>query len=151
MTDLLQQTSKGLYCPIGDFFVDPHLPVQRAVLTHAHSDHARPGSAEYLAASPSEHLLRMRLSSDAAMQFLPYGESISVGGVSIRFYPAGHILGSAQVRLEHQGQVAVVMGEKKEDLQNLIETAFRNGEKPQMDYRYYPLKWVEPYKTRRFQ
>lgn len=113
VTDVLQPTPKGLYCPIADFYVDPQVPVQRAVLTHAHADHARPGSERYLAASPGEHLLRMRLNPEAEFQFLPYGESISIAGVNLSFHPAGHILGSAQVRLEYRGKVAVVMGDYK--------------------------------------
>ena len=113
MTDLLQTTDRGLYCPIGDFYVDPSRPVDRAVVSHAHTDHARYGCRRYLAVSQSEHLLRTRMRDDAEFGFLPYGESTTVGGVKISFHPAGHMLGSAQVRLEHRGQVAVVTGDYK--------------------------------------
>jgi len=113
MDDLLRVTPNGLYCQVGDFYVDPNRPVKRAVVTHAHTDHARWGSRHYLAAEPSEHLLRMRMNDDAEFQFLPYGESLSIGGVDISFHPAGHILGSAQVRLEHNGRIAVVTGDYK--------------------------------------
>ena len=91
----------------------PKAPVQRAVITHAHADHARSGSKRYLAASAGEVLLRMRIGPAAEFQFLPYGEAVNVGGVKISFHPAGHILGSAQVRLEHRGRVAVVTGDYK--------------------------------------
>lgn len=110
---LLENTERGLYCPAGDFYVDPRRPVKRAVITHAHSDHARWGCDHYLAAQKSEHLLRMRLASDAEIDFLPYGKTVSHHGVEITFYPAGHILGSAQVRIERDGEVAVVAGDYK--------------------------------------
>jgi putative mRNA 3-end processing factor len=113
MDALLQTTDRGLYCLAGDFYVDPRRPVDRAVVTHAHADHARWGCRRYLAASPSEHLLRMRMSEDAEFQFLPYGQSVVIGGVDVSFHPAGHMLGSAQVRLQHRGQVAVVTGDYK--------------------------------------
>ena len=113
MQQIIQTTSKGLYCSAGDFFVDPRQPVDRAVISHAHTDHARWGCRRYLAAAPSEHLLRMRLSNDAEFQFLAYGESIKIGGVDVSFHPAGHMLGSAQIRLEHRGRIAVVTGDYK--------------------------------------
>lgn len=113
MTDLLQITERGLYCEAGDFYVDPRRPVDRAVVSHAHTDHARWGCRRYLAAEPGESLLRMRLNADAEFEFLPYGESIKIGGVDVSFHPAGHILGSAQIRLEHRGRVVVVTGDYK--------------------------------------
>jgi putative mRNA 3-end processing factor len=111
--DLLESTSHGLYCPPGDFHIDPHLPVSKAVVTHAHADHARWGCRRYLAAAPGEQLLRLRMSPDAEFQFLPYGQSLTIGGVQISFHPAGHILGSAQVRLEYRGQVVLITGDYK--------------------------------------
>ncbi len=113
MDALLRSTERGLYCPTGDFYIDPQQAVPRAIVTHAHSDHARPGSRNYLAAQASEQLLRMRLNEDAEFDFLPYGQSINIHGVDVSFLPAGHILGSAQVRLEYRGQVAVVSGDYK--------------------------------------
>jgi putative mRNA 3-end processing factor len=113
VSEILQRTENGLYCPAGDFYVDPVRPVPRAVVTHAHSDHARWGCEHYLATRNSEHLLRMRMSADAAFDFLPYGQTITHRGVRITFYPAGHILGSAQVRIEVGGRVAVVAGDYK--------------------------------------
>ena len=111
--DLLKTTPAGLYCPAGGFYIDPQRPVDRAVVTHAHSDHARYGCRHYLAASPGEHLLKMRVGEDAEFQFLHYGESIDVGGVRVTLFPAGHMLGSAQVRLERNGRIAVVSGDYK--------------------------------------
>ena len=110
---LLNATASGLHCPAGDFYIDPIRPVRRAVITHAHSDHARPGSQHYLASSRSEQLLRMRLGAEAEFQFVDFGETVSVSGVRISLHPAGHILGSSQVRLEHRGRVAVVTGDYK--------------------------------------
>ncbi len=113
MNELLKTTELGLYCAAGGFYVDPRQPVERAVVTHAHTDHARWGCRHYLAAKTSEHLLRMRMNPDAEFQFLEYAESLTIGGVEISFHPAGHMLGSAQVRLEHRGRVAVVSGDYK--------------------------------------
>jgi putative mRNA 3-end processing factor len=113
MQPILQTTDSGLYCPAGDFFVDPRRAVNRAVVSHAHTDHARWGCRKYLAAAPSEHLLRMRMNKDAEFEFLPFGKSVTIGGVDVSFHPAGHMLGSAQVRLQHRGQVAVVTGDYK--------------------------------------
>ncbi len=113
MVQILEKTALGLYCRIGDFFVDPQQPVERAVISHAHSDHARWGCRHYLSSREGEQLLRMRLSSDAEFQFLDYGKSISIHGVRISFHPAGHILGSSQVRLEYHGRIEVVSGDYK--------------------------------------
>lgn len=113
MTELLQDTPRGLYCAAGDFYVDPRRPVDRAVVSHAHTDHARWGCKRYLSTTRGEQLMRMRMNPDAEFQFLDYGESVKVGGVDVSFYPAGHILGSAQVRLEHRGKVVVVTGDYK--------------------------------------
>jgi putative mRNA 3-end processing factor len=111
---LLSLTDHGLYCAAGDFFVDPWRPVRRAVITHAHGDHARPGSTGYLCAAPGDVVLRLRLGSDARIETLSYGEPTTINGVRVSFHPAGHILGSAQVRIEH-GEVWVVSGDYKTD------------------------------------
>jgi putative mRNA 3-end processing factor len=111
--DLLQPTENGLYCEPGDFYVDPGRPVDRAVITHAHSDHARSGSRSYLTALPGVALLRERLGQDATIRGLPYGESVNMDGVHVSLHPAGHLLGSAQIRIEHHGEVWVVSGDYK--------------------------------------
>jgi putative mRNA 3-end processing factor len=103
----------GLYCPAGDFYIDPALPVERAVITHAHSDHALPGSHAYLTASPGEALLRTRIGENTTIQTVNYGQALRLGDVTISFHPAGHILGSAQVRIERGGEVWVVSGDYK--------------------------------------
>jgi putative mRNA 3-end processing factor len=113
MTDLVVARPEGLYCPPGNFYIDPWRPVERAVITHAHGDHARPGSARYLATRDSERVLRARLGADIALDALGYGERVTHGGVTISLHPAGHVLGSAQVRLEHGGAVWVVSGDYK--------------------------------------
>ena len=108
--DLIVRRPQGLYCPPGDFYIDPWRPVDRAVITHAHADHARRGHAHYLAASPGAGVLRSRL-GDIDLQTLEYGEQIDHFGVRLSLHPAGHVLGSAQVRLEHQGVVWVASGD----------------------------------------
>lgn len=112
MPDLVVQRPEGLYCPPGDFYIDPWRPVGRAVITHAHADHARAGHGHYLAAAPGEGVLRARLGG-IALQALPYGERVVHNGVTVSLHPAGHVLGSAQVRLEHGGQVWVASGDYK--------------------------------------
>lgn len=110
--DLVVQRPQGLYCPPGDFYIDPWRPVDRAVITHAHADHARTGHGHYLAAAPGEGVLRARLGA-VALQTLAYGEPLVHHGVRVSLHPAGHVLGSAQVRLEHGGQVWVASGDYK--------------------------------------
>jgi putative mRNA 3-end processing factor len=110
MADLIELRPQGLYCPAGDFFIDPWRPVQRAVITHAHADHARGGHAHYLASAPSAGVLRARLGA-IQLDTLAWGERISHHGVRLSLHPAGHVLGSAQVRLEHGGQVWVLSGD----------------------------------------
>lgn len=110
MSDLVFLRAEGLYCPPGDFFIDPWRAVDRAVITHAHADHARRGHAHYLAAQPGAAVLRARL-GEINLSTLPYGATVEHGGVRISFHPAGHVLGSAQVRVEHRGQVWVASGD----------------------------------------
>jgi putative mRNA 3-end processing factor len=111
--DLIVARPEGLYCPPGDFYIDPWRPVERAVITHAHSDHARVGNAHYLAQQNSAPILRRRLGEDIRLQTLAYGEAIEHHGVRLSLHPAGHVLGSAQVRLEHGGRVWVASGDYK--------------------------------------
>jgi putative mRNA 3-end processing factor len=110
---VLLERPEGLFCPTGGFYIDPWQAVERAVITHAHGDHARAGSASYLCASPGEGLLRRRFGSDAAIEHLPYGQTMTLGDVRISFHPAGHVLGSAQIRLESAAGVWVVAGDYK--------------------------------------
>ena len=112
MPDLLSLRPEGLYCEVGGFFIDPWRPVDRAVITHAHADHARAGHAHYLASQEGEGVLRARLGS-ISLQGLAWGESVVHQGVRVSLHPAGHVLGSAQVRLDHRGQVWVVSGDHK--------------------------------------
>ena len=112
MTDLLHTTERGLYCEAGDFYVDPWLPVDRALITHAHGDHARWGSRSYVCSAESERVLRTRL-FNANISTRPWCEKFTVNGVSVTFFPAGHILGSAQIRVEHKGETWVVSGDYK--------------------------------------
>ena len=108
--DLIVQRPEGLYCPPGDFHIDPWRPVPRAVITHAHADHARRGHGAYLASADSAGVLRARL-GDISLQTLAWGEALHLNGVRVSLHPAGHVLGSAQVRVEHDGQVWVASGD----------------------------------------
>lgn len=109
---MIAETGAGLYCEAGGFYIDPWLPVERAVITHAHSDHARPGCGGYLCAAPGGSVLRHRL-PEARIETLPYGEPLTIGDVRVSFHPSGHILGAAQIRLEHRGRIWVVSGDYK--------------------------------------
>src|SRR5581483_11608713 len=110
---LIEPTDRGLYCAAGDFYIDPWLPVPRAVITHGHGDHAYPGCERYLASAAGEALLRTRLGPDASIESLRYGEGRTIDGVTLSLHPAGHMLGSAQVRVEHRGEVWVASGDYK--------------------------------------
>ena len=110
-SDLLVRRPAGLYCPAGDFYIDPMRRVERAVITHAHADHARSGHAHYLAHHDSAGLLRQRLGRHISLQTLAYGEALDLHGVRLSLHPAGHVLGSAQIRLAHRGQVWVASGD----------------------------------------
>ena len=110
---MLTETSSGLWCAAGGFHIDPWEPVDRAVITHAHGDHARPGSHAYLCAAPGAALLRRRFGPDAAIEPVPYGQTVTLGDVRVSFHPAGHVLGSAQIRLESNHGVWVVAGDYK--------------------------------------
>ena len=113
MNETLALTDAGLYCAAGDFYVDPWLPVPRALITHAHGDHAHPENLAYLAAAEGLPLLRARLGPDATIDTMPYGEVRRVGEVDVSFHPAGHILGSAQIRIVHAGRITVISGDYK--------------------------------------
>jgi putative mRNA 3-end processing factor len=111
--DLLRPTDLGLYCEAGNFFVDPWRPVPRAVVTHAHADHACWGCGHYLTSAEGARVLQVRMGREAIVDAVPYGAVTTVQGVKISLHPAGHILGSSQVRLESQGEVWVVSGDYK--------------------------------------
>ncbi|GAC1488487.1 MAG: ligase-associated DNA damage response exonuclease [Flavisolibacter sp.] len=111
---LIEFVDKGLYCPQGNFYIDPWKPVDRAVITHAHSDHARWGSKYYLCHTDTLALLQLRLGNNL-YQSIGWNDPININGVSITLFPAGHIIGSSQIRLEYQGEVWVVSGDYKLD------------------------------------
>lgn len=113
MSDMVVVRKEGLYCVPGQFYIDPWRPVDRAVITHAHGDHARWGHRHYLASNDSVGILKSRLGHDIHIDGLAYGERIVHNGVAISLHPAGHVLGSAQVRMEHEGEVWVASGDYK--------------------------------------
>lgn len=119
---ILCETDDGIYCPDGDFHIDPRRPVPRAVVTHAHSDHARPDCGRYLVSNATLPFLRSRLGQGITARGLKFGERLSVGGVTVSFHPSGHILGAAQVRIANRRQVAVVTGDYKRQGDGTCET-----------------------------
>ncbi|WP_413557148.1 ligase-associated DNA damage response exonuclease [Bdellovibrio sp. HCB209] len=111
--ELVRATSEGLYCPQGDFYIDPWRPVEKAIITHGHSDHARWGSKEYHANEKCIPILNLRLGQDIAVNAYKAGEKFKLGNAWVSFHPAGHILGSCQVRIEYKNQVWVASGDYK--------------------------------------
>lgn len=109
---LLTFTPKGIYCPDGDFYIDPQRAVDRALVTHGHSDHAYRGHASYLCSHAALPVIRHRLGRISA-EGIGYGEPRQIGGVSVSLHPAGHVPGSAQIRVERGGEVWVVSGDYK--------------------------------------
>lgn len=110
---LIRTTSKGLYCGRGDFYIDPWKPVARAVLTHAHADHTYRGNQAYLVPEEGYRLSRIRLGDEAEISTAAYGQTTDFKGVKVSFHPAGHVLGSSQVRVEYRGEIWVVSGDYK--------------------------------------
>jgi putative mRNA 3-end processing factor len=109
---VLTVTDRGIYCPAGGFFIDPWRPVDRALITHGHSDHARPGHARYLATPAAAPVIRHRL-GDISIATQPYDQKLQIGDAMVSFHPAGHVPGSAQIRVEVGGEVWVVSGDYK--------------------------------------
>ena len=111
----LRTVPGGLYCEPGGFFIDPTQPVDRAVITHGHGDHARPGNAHVLATPETIAIMRARYGESAggSLQASGYGETVTLNGVAVTLVPAGHVLGSAQVVLEYRGSRVVVSGDYK--------------------------------------
>jgi putative mRNA 3-end processing factor len=114
--DLLVSTPAGLRCPVGNFYIDPVRPVDKALITHGHSDHARPGHGAVLATRETLDLMRLRCGENFAgsTQAAGYGETIAINGVSVTFHPAGHVLGSAQISVERHGMRIVASGDYKD-------------------------------------
>ena len=119
-TQLLTFTDRGIYCPQGDFYIDPWRPVDRALITHGHSDHARTGHGAYLATHQALPVMRHRLGQIRA-EGVAYAEARAINGVTVTFHPAGHVPGSAQIRVEHKGEVWVVSGDYKTENDGLSE------------------------------
>jgi putative mRNA 3-end processing factor len=121
VSDLLTFTDRGIYCEAGDFFIDPWRPVDRALITHGHADHARPGMGRYLATDTAAPVIRLRLGPGITLETVPYGAPLNIGAVRVSFHPAGHVPGSAQIRVEAlgkargaaRGEVWVVSGDYK--------------------------------------
>ena len=112
MADMVVVRKEGLYCVPGQFYIDPWRPVERAVITHAHGDHARAGHGHYLSSAAGLQVLRSRL-GEIHVDGLEYGAKVVHNGVAISLHPAGHVLGSSQVRMEHRGEVWVASGDYK--------------------------------------
>lgn len=110
---VVELLDEGLFCRAGDFYIDPWQPVPRAIITHGHADHARVGSEKYICSQSSEAILRHRLGADIQLDALPFGQTLDLKQARVSLHPAGHVLGSAQVRIEVNNQVWVISGDYK--------------------------------------
>ncbi len=119
---LIEFTDKGLFCPLGNFYIDSWLPVDKAVITHAHSDHAHPCNKYYLCQILTKPLLHARL-GDKVYETLEWNKSININGVNISLHPAGHIIGSSQIRIEYKGEVWVASGDYKTEDDHVLRSA----------------------------
>jgi len=110
---LIKFTKKGIYCIPGKFYLDPWFPVEYAIISHAHADHAKGGMKHYLCHNDSKAILQHRIGADISVESMPYNSEKKINGVTVSFFPAGHIIGSAQIRLEYKGFVVVFSGDYK--------------------------------------
>ncbi|MEO9865505.1 MAG: ligase-associated DNA damage response exonuclease [Yoonia sp.] len=120
MADVLTFTDRGIYCPAGDFYIDPWQPVDRALITHGHSDHARWGTNQYLATAAAAPVMRHRL-GDVSLDTINYAETRQIGGATVSFHPAGHVPGSAQIKVTVKGETWVASGDYKTVADGLSE------------------------------
>lgn len=118
---LLEFTGNGIYCPLADVFIDPWKPVNKAVISHGHSDHASWGHGSYLCTTSAAPVIKHRLNLSGNIQSIDYNKSIYINGVEFSFHPAGHIPGSAQIRVAHQGEVWVFSGDYKLESDGISE------------------------------
>lgn len=117
---LLEFTEEGIYCPPADVYIDPWRPVDKALITHGHADHSRWGHKQYLFTKTAEPVIRYRLGNIKA-ETVDFGEVRTINGVKFSFHPAGHIVGSAQIRVEYKGEVWVASGDYKLEDDGLAE------------------------------
>lgn len=120
---LIKFTNKGIYCEQGGFYIDPWQPVDLAVTTHGHADHVKWGNKAYLCHDLTRPILNQRLGPDLVIETLPYNKQVTINGVNLSLFPAGHVIGSSQIRLEYKGEICVVSGDYKVEYDG-ISTAF---------------------------
>ncbi|UII29993.1 ligase-associated DNA damage response exonuclease [Fulvivirga ulvae] len=118
---LLEFTEKGIYCPKTDVYIDPWKPVRKALITHGHADHSRWGHQYYLSTESAMPVIKCRLGENINIQTVKYGQVTTINGVNFSFHPAGHIIGSAQIRVEYKGEIWVVSGDYKIEDDGLSE------------------------------
>ncbi len=135
-SQILTSTPVGLYCPAGDFHVDPLRPVPRALITHGHSDHARAGHGAVMASAETLAIMALRYGAEftAQRQVAVLGETIRIGDVSVSFHPAGHVLGSAQIAIEQAGYRLVISGRLQARTRSDLP-AFRAPPLPSLHHR----------------
>ncbi|MFN4233299.1 MAG: ligase-associated DNA damage response exonuclease [Bacteroidia bacterium] len=118
---LLEFTDKGIYCPQADVYIDPWKAVDKAIITHAHSDHARWGMKHYLCHEKSKSIIQHRLGNNISIETKKYNETFSINGVKFSLHPAGHVIGSSQIRVEYNGEIWVVSGDYKTEFDGISD------------------------------
>lgn len=121
--DFIVKTPEGLFCKYGDFYIDPHLPVKNAVISHAHGDHARPGNSKVFCTSFTQKIMSLRFKKKAGDEFIlhNYKQEFVINDVKLNFYPAGHILGSAMILMSFEGITYLYTGDYKLQKDNTCE------------------------------
>ncbi len=119
---LLEFTDKGIYCPKADVYIDPWKSVEKALITHAHSDHARWGMKHYLCHEKSKAIIQHRLGKDISIETKKYNEPFCINGVNFSLHPAGHVIGSSQIRVEYKGDIWVVSGDYKTEFDGISDS-----------------------------
>ncbi len=146
-TDLIKYSNKGLYCEIADIWIDPHKPVKKALITHAHMDHFTLGCEEYISTYETSIILKERIGSEINIKTFDYGKEFKINGINISFHPSGHILGSSQIKFKFAGEAWLITG----DFKRQKDDTCREFEKVKTDYLIsestfgLPIfKWKEP-------
>ena len=149
-SDLITNSKKGLYCKLADTWIDPHKPVKRALITHAHMDHFTLGCYEYISTYETATILKERIGSEINIKTYDYGKEFKLNGINISFYPSGHILGSSQIKFNFAGEVWIITG----DFKRQKDDTCQEFEKVKTDYLIsestfgLPIfRWEEPQKT----
>ena len=149
-SDLIKYTENGLYCEIADIWIDPHKPVKKALITHAHMDHFKFGCDEYISTHETSEIIKERIGSEINIKTYDYGEEFKINGIKITFHPSGHILGSSQIKFNFAGERWLITGDFKRQRDDtckefeIVKTDYLISE---ATFGLPIFKWEEPQNT----